>query len=371
VKSPRVLLLVAGTVGYLCIFLPMAGPEADAQKNETGQEKEFAESPICKVGGTLQEGWYIFAEDSSDNWRLSCPRPTTLDDPHYNVWRTTPALDHVAEACRDTPLPKGFVIVEELFRGECPSAGVTMLGELAPNAYRLRREAAESPEGTPLSETDRHSEGIASQNPPRTVPFAKTALQHAALGNEYFTRLQFAEAEQQFRRAGELDPVSADWPALVALTLLLQEKYDEAETEAQIAVRLDQKNAVAHAALAAALSSLGKWKDAELESRVGMRLDPTGARGIPGLSQFTLGLSLWRLGKKEEAEQALRDIAQKFDRYQGKLAQLLFEDARLDEAETQYRQALGLHPGDPFLSKGLDEVLKAQKDRQFAGPRSP
>jgi Flp pilus assembly protein TadD len=142
---------------------------------------------------------------------------------------------------------------------------------------------------------------------------------------------------------------------------MLQEKYDAAETEAQVAVRLDPKNAIAHAALAAALGSLGKWRDAELESRVGMRLDPAGTRGIPGLSQFVFGLSLWRLGQKEEAEQVLRQVAQKFDRYQGKLAQVLFEEGKLDEAEVQFREALRVRPGDRFLAQGLDDVVKARE----------
>ena len=84
---------------------------------------------------------------------------------------------------------------------------------------------------------------------------------------------------------------------------------------------------------------------------------------MPGLSQFLFGLSLWRLGKKEEAEQVLRQVVQKFDGYQGKLAQLLLEDGKLDEAEAQYREALRLRPGDRFLAQRLDEVVKA-KERQ-------
>jgi tetratricopeptide (TPR) repeat protein len=282
-----------------------------------------------------------------------------LDDPHYNVWRTTPAVGDVGHACRDTPIPKGYSIIEKLFRGDCPSVGMTVLGEPIPNAYSLKRQTTVAPEETfPLN---RHSDVIISEEVPAPVTSSQDALRHAALGNEYFAQLRYAQAEAEFRMAENLDPSSADWPALVALTLVLQGRYDEAETEAQVAVRLDQKNAVAHAALAAALSSLGKWKDAELESRVGMRLDPTGSRGIPGLSQFLFGLSLWRLGKKQEAEQTLREVVQKFDRYQGKLAQVLFEDGRLDEAEAQYREALRLHPGDQFLTRGLEEVVKARE----------
>ncbi len=212
-----------------------------------------------------------------------------------------------------------------------------MLGDPVANAYILEWQGAESPAQTPV-QTDRHELLTESGTTPPEVTSSEKALDHAALGNEYFTQLHYAEAEAQFRAAGTYEPGSADWPALVALSLLLQEKYTAAETEAQVAVRLDPKNAVAHAALAAALGSQGKWKEAELESRVGMRLDPDGTRGIPGLSQVVFGLSLWRLGKKGEAEQTLREVVQKFDRYQGKLAQVLFEDGKLDEAEAQYRE---------------------------------
>ncbi len=323
----------------------------------------FLEKPICKIGGTLSDDWYIFAQDDADNWNVSCPRPTTLDDPHYNAWRTTPALTDRANACRDTPLPKGYLIAEKVFLAACPSGGQTMLGDPVPNAYILERQGGPLPAGDAGSNR-RHEVLTEAATPSPEVNSSKQALDHAALGNDYFTRLQYAEAEAHFRAAGNYEPSSADWPALVALTLVLQEKYTAAETEAQVAVRLDPKNAVAHAALAAALGGLGKWKDAELESRVGMRLDPEGTRGIPGLSQFLFGLSLWRLGRKEEAEQTLRQVVQKFDRYQGKLAQVLFEEGRFDEAEDQFREALRRRPGDHFLAQRLEDVQKAREYRK-------
>jgi tetratricopeptide (TPR) repeat protein len=336
-----------------------------ATQLQSGPVKKAAplEKPICKIGETVSDDWYIFAQDDSENWTLSCPRPATLDDPHYNVWRTAPAVSDRAQACRDTPLPKGYSIIEKLFYVACPSAGLTMLGDPIPNAYILERQGGASTRETPV-QIDRPEVLTEAKTASPEVTPSEKALDHAALGNDYFTRLRYAEAEAQFRAAGSYEPGSADWPAFVALTLLLQEKYHAAETEAQVAVRLDPKNAVAHAALAAALGSLGRWRDAELESRVGMRLDPAGTRGIPGLAQFVFGLSLWRLGKKQEAEQTLRQVVQKFDRYQGKLAQVLFEDGKLDEAEAQYREALRLRPDDQFLAQGLDRVVKAREYRK-------
>ena len=348
-------------VGGCFLVLPDAATSLESElvvKDEAPPEK-----PICKIGGTLLEDWYIFAQDDADNWSISCPRPTTLDDPHYNAWRTTPALTDRAHACRDTALPKGYSIKEKVFRNACPSGGLTMLGEPVPNAYILERQGSRPPAGDAVSNGPHELLTDAATASPE-VNSSKEALDHAALGNDFFTRLNYAEAETQFRAAGNYEPLSADWPALVALTLVLQEKYTAAETEAQIAVRLDPKNAVAHAALAAALGGLGKWRDAELESRVGMRLDPAGTRGIPGLSQFLFGLSLWRLGKKEEAEQTLRQVVQKFDGYQGKLAQLLYEGGKLDEAEAQFREALRVRPGDRYLAQRLDEVVKAREHRK-------
>src|SRR6266571_2614193 len=83
---------------------------AQDQPSEREEPKGFLEQPICKIGASLPDGWYVFAEDDADNWEeLSCPRPSSLDDPHYNVWRTTPAGEDILYACRDTPLPKGYV----------------------------------------------------------------------------------------------------------------------------------------------------------------------------------------------------------------------------------------------------------------------
>jgi hypothetical protein len=344
-------LLILANTGTLLASEPAVKREASLEK------------PICKIGGTLSDDWYIFAQDNADNWSVSCPRPTTLDDPHYNVWRTAPALIDRAHACRDTPLPKGYTIIEKLFSTACPSAGLTMLGDPVSNAYVLERQGGAPPRETPVR-PDRQGVLTEATAASPAVNASKEALDHAALGNDYFTRRQYAAAEAQFRAAGNLEPSSADWPALVALSLVLQEKYDAAETEAQVAVRLDPTNAVAHASLAAALGGLGKWRDAELESRVGMRLDPAGTRGMPGLSQFLFGLSLWRLGKKEEAEQTLREVVKKFDRYQGKLAQVLFEEGRLDEAEAPFREALRVRPGDQFLSQRLQDVVKAREYRK-------
>jgi tetratricopeptide (TPR) repeat protein len=346
-----------------CFVLVLAHTAIPSESELVVQEDAPLEKPICKIGGTLSDDWYIFAQDDADNWSLSCPRPTTLDDPHYNVWRTTPAVTDRAQACRDTPLPKGYSIREKLFHAACPVAGLTMLGDPIANAYILERQGGKPPGEMPV-QTDRYEVLTQAGTTSPEVNSSEKALDHAALGNDYFTRLRYTEAEAQFRAAGNYEPWSADWPALVALTLVLQEKYAAAETEAQVAVRLDPKNAVAHAALAAALGSLGKWRDAELESRVGMRLDPIGTQGIPGLSQFVFGVSLWHLGKKEEAEQILRHVVQRFDRYQGKLAQVLFEDGKLDEAEAQYREALRLRPDDRFLAQGLDNVVKAREHRK-------
>ena len=320
------------------------------------------EQPICQVGGVVPEGWYVFAQDQAEHWKdLECPRPATLNDAHFNVWLTAPAIGTLLISCRDTPLPKGYRILEKLFKTECPLAGMNLLGEPIPNAYKLvRQEATSSTNASPGPQGGQPGESTARQKPESP----QAAMEHATVGNEHFAARRYAEAEAEFREAGRLEPSSADWPALVALTLILQNQYEQAKSEAQIAVHLDPKNAMARSALAAALSGLGLWKETEVEARVSLRLDPAGGRGIPGLSQYLLGLSLWYLGKKEQGEEALREIVVKEDRYRGKLAQLLFEDGKLDDAEAQYRAALKVRPGDQFLTKGLDEVMKAKGSSQ-------
>lgn len=311
------------------------------------------EQPICKIGGVLPEGWYVFAQDDASRWEdMDCPRPPTLDDARFNVWRTAPAVETPLFACRDTPPPKNYTILEKLFKPDCPVAGINLFGEPIPNSYRLVRQ-------TPLvvSET---SEVQSDAGGSRASP---TAAEYAAAGNEQFTARRYPEAEIEFRKAGKLEPASADWPALVALALVLQNKYQDAKSEAEVAIRLDPKNAMAHSALAAALGGLALWKDTELEARVSLRLDPSGTRGLPGLPQYLLGLSLWYQGKKDQAEEILRQAAATQDRYRGKLAQLLYENGKLDESETNYRQALKANPGDPFLTQGLDAVLKAKASK--------
>jgi tetratricopeptide (TPR) repeat protein len=311
------------------------------------------EQPICKIGGVLPEGWYVFAQDDANRWEdMDCPRPATLEDTRFNVWRTAPAVETPLFACRDTPSPKSYTILEKFFKPDCPMAGINLFGEPIANAYTLVRQAPRAVSDTPGSQTET-----------RDSRAAPTAAEYAAAGNEHFAARRYPEAEVEFRKAGKLEPASADWPALVALALVLQNKYDDAKTEAEVAIRLDPKNAMAHSALAAALGGLALWKDTELEARVSLRLDPSGARGLPGLPQYLLGLSLWYQDKKEQAEEILRQVAATQDRYRGKLAQLLYENGKLDEAETQYRQALKINPGDPFLTQGLDQVLKAKASK--------
>jgi tetratricopeptide (TPR) repeat protein len=348
-----------GSVSRMRQFIPILiglfafSPASIVLASNDGDPPSVREQAVCKVDGQVPDDWYVFAQDDAKHWKdMECPRPATLEDPHFNAWRIAPATDELLVSCRDTSPPKGYRILEKLFRTECPSAGMNLLGEPNANAYKLVRQTETSA-----------PKDIASR--PDVLPGPKNdsvqaAQDHAVLGNQYFAGRRYREAETEFREAGTLDPVSADWPSLVALTLLLRNKYDEAKTQAEVATRLDPKNAMAHAALAAALSGLSQWKDAEVEARVSLHLDPASGRGLPGLSQYLLGLSLWHNGKKEEGEETLREIVATHNRYRGKFAQLLLADGKLDEAEAQFREALKQNPGDLFLTTGLDEVLKAK-----------
>jgi Flp pilus assembly protein TadD len=335
------------------IIVLTLGPGLTVWASDRQPPSVIKEQPICKIGGVLPEGWYVFAQDDANRWEdLNCPRPTTLDDTRFNVWRTAPAVDTPLFACRDTPPPKSYTILEKFFKHDCPVAGINLFGEPIANAYKLVRQTPPSVSEPPASQSNT---GDSRPSP--------TAAEHAAAGNQQFAARHYAEAEAEFRKAGKLEPASSDWAALVALALVLQNKYEDAKTEAEVAIRLDAKNAMAHSALAAALGGLALWKDTELEARVSLRLDPSGARGLPGLPQYLLGLSLWYQGKKEQAEEILREVAATQDRYRAKLAQLLFENGKLDEAEAQYRQALKDNPGDPFLTQGLDQVTKAKASK--------
>jgi tetratricopeptide (TPR) repeat protein len=342
-------------VAVLISLSVLASPATLSAQEGASVAPGRTEKPICKEGGTIQEGWYVFAQDDATNWPdLKCPRTPSLDDTHYNVWRTAPAVGEILYACRDTHLPGGYTIIQKLFTSDCPWTGMNLIGEPAPNAYKLTQQISDQkagamPEASSIVKID-----------PRAQEAAREAGRHAALGNDYFANRQYGEAEAKFREAATVEPGSADWPALVALALVFQEKSDEAETEAEISVRLDPKNALAHTALAAAFTGQGLWREAELEARVALRLDPTNSRGVPGFSPFLLGLSLWHAGKREQGEQILRNVSEKFERYRGKLAQLLFETGKLNEAEAEYRKALTTRPDDPFLLQGLQEVVAAK-----------
>ncbi|HEY2892563.1 MAG TPA: hypothetical protein VGJ16_00060, partial [Pirellulales bacterium] len=106
-----------------------------------------------------------------------------------------------------------------------------------------------------------------------------------------------------FRQAIRLSPNHATFRANLARTLDYLNQHAEAEAEAQEAVRLDPQTAFYQHGLGWALAKGGKLELAEQAYREELRLREASRQLLAATTHEHFGCVLWRLGKKEEAEQ--------------------------------------------------------------------
>ena len=196
---------------------------------------------------------------------------------------------------------------------------------------------------------------------------------HARLGEAYSLQGKLDEAITEFREAIRIHPNDSSARYLLGRVYREQGKLDEAVTEFREAIRINPNYASAHINLGAAYDKQGKLDEAVTEFREAIRINPNYAS-----AHINLGAAYDKQGKLDEAcrefREAMRDYSGSWDQYEldkvmnvweeditklepndaypGEanmhtcLGYVYREQGKLDEAVTEFREAIRLDPND-------------------------
>lgn len=129
-----------------------------------------------------------------------------------------------------------------------------------------------------------------------------SAEAHASRGNQLLEiDWRFAEAEQAFRRALELDPRNASAHQWLAELLMLSRRFPEAEAEMQLALELEPLNAAVHKNRGKVLYYARRYSEAAAAYSKAIELDPGQPWAYQGLAYAQA-----RLGQLDEALRTVR-----------------------------------------------------------------
>ena len=168
------------------------------------------------------------------------------------------------------------------------------------------------------------------------------AAAHSNLGSLLNDQERYNEAEKEYRDAIRIDPDLAAAHSNFGVMLKDQERYNEAEKEYRDAIRIDPDLVAAHYNLGVMLKDQGRYDEAEAEYRDAIRADPDGAA-----AHYNLGVLLYDLERYDEAEEEYRDAirADPDDAVAHyNLGNLLDDRGRYDEAEKEYRTTIQVDP---------------------------
>lgn len=177
------------------------------------------------------------------------------------------------------------------------------------------------------------------------------------LGTCLFEVDQYAEALREYQLSVELDPTVANYHQNLGVTLLEMERFDEAESELARAIRLNPQVPVFHENLSRVHARAGKLDLAIASLRKSL--------AIPGSrhthqTRFWLAQLLFQQGKLEEAlDEQSRGLAlyPTNGREHYKRGFLLSRLGRSAEAISEYKQAIQLSPQDFMPHASLGELL--------------
>jgi tetratricopeptide (TPR) repeat protein len=187
-------------------------------------------------------------------------------------------------------------------------------------------------------------------------------------GNMRSAKELFIEAERLEDSGDEISALrvwrelSRDYPhpnSLCRLALLAGElgETDEAEGALRYAIKLDSSVIGAHLALGSFAVDRADYEEAEHLLRQSLRVEKTRA------AYCLLGVSLSRLGRKEEAEASYRDalaVDPDFEEAYYNLG-VLFRDSDPAEAEELFSKALALDPNYAEAHREFGWLLRKQR----------
>jgi len=128
------------------------------------------------------------------------------------------------------------------------------------------------------------------QQQPNLVPA------HNALGQAYFSREQYPQAESEFKRVLELQPQNVGARFNLGITLLNQKRLDEAKAAFTQMLNQDAKSADAHYGLGLAMADEQNYQSAVEEFKTAAGLNPK----ISGI-YYEIGNSYFKLKQYDDA----------------------------------------------------------------------
>lgn len=186
--------------------------------------------------------------------------------------------------------------------------------------------------------------------------------QHIARGAVLAKNADYALAEQEYRKALQLDPQNADLYVSLAYVLIPQQKWDDTESAARSALRLDPKNDMAHNNLGVALGSKGDLDGAISEFRAAIRLNPN-----YDVAHDNLGVAL---GMKDDVDGAIAEyraavrLNPKYEVGHYNLGVALERKGDWQAALEEYQTAYTLNPNNADYKQNYERLSKrANKKR--------
>jgi tetratricopeptide (TPR) repeat protein len=184
------------------------------------------------------------------------------------------------------------------------------------------------------------------------------AREHVGQGNQYFAQRQLSSAENEYRRAIQIDPDSAEAYYRLGLLQIQEEHPTAAGQSLAHAVDLDPRNLDARLRLGDLLISSTQYAEARQQAEAVLQRDGRNAGAHRLLGQLALH-QMQYIAAENELKQAIDLDPHDPQTYEVLgLTQLL--DAENGAAEKSFQTAINVKPGDPQTYINLADFYKGQ-----------
>lgn len=289
------------------------------------------------------------------------------------------ASDAFLQALRATSKPKptggeskktlSQVQILALLAGDVPSSRVAMLVSQRGIDFQPTEDYLKTLEGAG-AEADLLNALRAAKPVQATVGSAASQAQqsevqqHLTRGLDFRKRGQYAQAEQEYRAASDLDPQNADLLVSLSTVLFHEGKADDAIGAAQKALFLNPGNDRAHIAVGDGYAAKTDYARAITEFREAVRLNPENYIALDNL-----GLALTRSGDPDggmaEYREAMR-VNPKYDHAHLNLGIALDKKGDVDGAMAEFQEAIRLNPRNDLAHMNLGVTLVRKGDLRAA-----
>lgn len=166
---------------------------------------------------------------------------------------------------------------------------------------------------------------------------------------------RYDESEEEHKKFIEINPDIAEVHYSLGLLLNDLERYGEAEEEYRKTIELNTEYAEAHRALGILLYDLERYGEAEEEYKKTIELDPEHAE-----AHRNMGNLLYKLNKYKEAEKEFKksiELNPKLAEAHNNYGILLQKLNRFEEAEKHYKEALSIDPKYAYAHNNYGNLL--------------